>query len=207
MKILNRGLAQILSISSGAMNEVYLSDGGHYENLAVYELIRRECETIYCFDVGEDPEWKLEDLHQLVKVTSKPEGRLPKGHPGWYCKYELEDLSGQSTTTKSTDLATKKTNQRILKIRYTKYNIADEEKKPKEGTIWLVKATMIGDEPASLYLFSLQNPSFPHHSTSNQFFDSLSFAAYRDLGYWSAKKLIDFVQPDKNRESPDQEKK
>ncbi|MEM6723288.1 MAG: patatin-like phospholipase family protein [Bacteroidota bacterium] len=45
---------------------VNISDGGHIENLAVYELLRRRCKLIICFDGGADPDWTYADLHNLV---------------------------------------------------------------------------------------------------------------------------------------------
>src|SRR5919205_205888 len=31
---------------------LYVTDGGHYENLGLVELLRRGCRRIYCFDAG-----------------------------------------------------------------------------------------------------------------------------------------------------------
>lgn len=53
------------------MDRVLLTDGGHYENLGVFELLRRKCTKIIAFDAGEDPEWKLEDINRLVFLASK----------------------------------------------------------------------------------------------------------------------------------------
>ena len=34
---------------------VYLSDGGHFENLGIYEMVRRRCRLIVVSDAGRDP--------------------------------------------------------------------------------------------------------------------------------------------------------
>ena len=41
---------------------VYLSDGGHFENLGAYELVRRRCQYVIVSDAGQDPEATFEDL-------------------------------------------------------------------------------------------------------------------------------------------------
>ena len=46
---------------------VHLSDGGHFENLAAYELIRRRCRYIVISDAGCDPTLAFEDLANLIR--------------------------------------------------------------------------------------------------------------------------------------------
>lgn len=40
-------------------NYVYLSDGGHFENLGIYELVRRKCKLIIAVDAGADANYTL----------------------------------------------------------------------------------------------------------------------------------------------------
>ena len=46
---------------------VYLSDGGHFENLGLYEMIRRRCHVIVLSDAGADPTCTLEDLGNAIR--------------------------------------------------------------------------------------------------------------------------------------------
>ena len=46
---------------------VYLSDGGHFENLAVYELIRRRCRLIVACDADCDPQYDFDNLLSLIE--------------------------------------------------------------------------------------------------------------------------------------------
>ena len=48
---------------------VHLSDGGHFENLGVYELIRRRCRYVVSLDAGEDPEASDENLANLIRLV------------------------------------------------------------------------------------------------------------------------------------------
>jgi hypothetical protein len=44
-----------------------LSDGGHFENTGVYELLRRRAALIVCADNGADPDYAFHDLQNLVR--------------------------------------------------------------------------------------------------------------------------------------------
>ena len=46
---------------------VYLSDGGHFENLGLYEMVRRRCRLIVVIDAGCDPDFAFEDLGNAVR--------------------------------------------------------------------------------------------------------------------------------------------
>jgi hypothetical protein len=46
-------------------SDIYLSDGGHQENLAAYPLIRRQCENIIIVDGEYDPNYEFESYFKL----------------------------------------------------------------------------------------------------------------------------------------------
>lgn len=46
---------------------VYLSDGGHFENLGLYELVRRRCACIVAIDAGEDGDSHFDDLGNAIR--------------------------------------------------------------------------------------------------------------------------------------------
>ncbi len=46
---------------------VYLSDGGHFENLGLYEMVLRRCKVIIVSDAGADPTYIYEDLGNAVR--------------------------------------------------------------------------------------------------------------------------------------------
>jgi hypothetical protein len=45
----------------------YLSDGGHFENLGLYEMVVRRCHTIVVSDAGSDPKGAFEDLGNAIR--------------------------------------------------------------------------------------------------------------------------------------------
>src|SRR5262249_58439421 len=46
---------------------IYLSDGGHFENLGLYEMVRRRCRYMVVVDAGCDPTYTFEDLGNAVR--------------------------------------------------------------------------------------------------------------------------------------------
>ena len=46
---------------------VYLSDGGHFENLGIYELVRRRCAYIVAIDAGQDQKNQFDDLGNAIR--------------------------------------------------------------------------------------------------------------------------------------------
>jgi hypothetical protein len=47
-------LAELFGATDNSRKYVYLSDGGHFENLGLYELVKRRCRFILASDVGAD---------------------------------------------------------------------------------------------------------------------------------------------------------
>ncbi len=56
---------ELFSKIGTANRKLNISDGGHIENLAVYELIRRKCRLILAVDAGADPDGTFADLENL----------------------------------------------------------------------------------------------------------------------------------------------
>ena len=46
---------------------VYLSDGGHFENLGIYELVRRRCACVVAIDAGQDADGRFDDLGNAIR--------------------------------------------------------------------------------------------------------------------------------------------
>jgi len=57
-----------------AGRQIYLSDGGHQENLAAFPLIRRLCGTIIIVDGDADPEYQFEDYFKLKHGVEREMG-------------------------------------------------------------------------------------------------------------------------------------
>jgi hypothetical protein len=144
-----------------------ISDGGHYENLGIYELLRRKCKVIIASDCGADPEYKFNDFANLQRKA-----RI--------------DL-GIDITIDMTDLRPNKKTQSTAKnfvsgiIEYPGHDL---------GLLIYIKSTMTGKEPEDLQSYRKKNPTFPDQTTADQFFDEAQFESYRELGYFTGKQVF-----------------
>lgn len=154
----------------GLMNEHHdylnLSDGGHIENLAAYELLRRRARFIVCVDGGQESGMECTDLVRLQRYAEIDLGvRL---------RFDLHDLALlPDGNCRAYGL--------LVKIHYPA-NETREDTPPRTGWMLYLKLAMTGTEPAYVMDYRRENREFPHQTTGDQFFDEAQFEAYRSLG-------------------------
>jgi hypothetical protein len=141
---------------------VYLSDGGHFENLGAYELVRRHCRYIIVSDAGQDSDHCFEDLGNLIHK----------------CRVDFGiDIEIDLDTLHKNEQGRCRWHCAIGRIYY--------EKKGAEatpGTLLYIKPSLTGDEPADVLYYAERDPAFPHDTTGNQFYNESQFESYRALG-------------------------
>jgi hypothetical protein len=146
---------------------VLLSDGGHFENMGLYELIRRRCRYIILSDAEEDQKFKLEGIGGAVRKCRVDFGVV--------IDLDLEALKPLGDPT-------------VSRLHYTVGSILYPE--GKCGKLVYIKASVTGDEPVDLVEFAKRHPEFPHTSTVDQFFDESHFESYRALGQHVAESIF-----------------
>jgi hypothetical protein len=160
----------------GTMNEkspwLNLTDGGHIENLGVYELLRRRCKYIIAVDGEEDSKMTFHGLTTLQ--------RLAAIDLGVRIDINLDDL-------RLSDQRLSRSHFRFCRIRYPKEGRGSED---EYGYLLYVKLSLTGNEGEFLRRYRLDNPIFPHDSTADQFFTEAQFEAYRSLGEHIGDKLF-----------------
>jgi hypothetical protein len=72
-------LCDLFGVTDDTSRYVNLSDGYHFENFGLYELVRRKCKYIVVCDVGADEGFRREDLGNAVR---KCRSRFWSGDPG-----------------------------------------------------------------------------------------------------------------------------
>lgn len=143
---------------------VYLSDGGHFENLGLYELVRRRCRLIVVSDAGCDPEYRFEDLANAIRkcrVDFGVEIDLPyeQIRPAAGARHgEAQVVPGR--------------------IVYP----AGDGRAGAEGRIVYIKASLPAHLPADIGNYAAVHEEFPHQTTADQWFDEPQFESYRRLG-------------------------
>ncbi|KQW72341.1 hypothetical protein ASD03_31750 [Ensifer sp. Root127] len=170
------GLSYLVREFTASANEhlpyVNISDGGHIENLGVYELLRRRCRYIVAIDGEADPGMTF---HGLTNVQ-----RLAYIDMGIHIDAELDEL-------RLLESGFSRSHFRFCKIRYPTGN---EEQPWEIGYLLYVKLSLTGNEGEFLRRYRLDEPTFPHHSTADQFFTETQFEAYRSLGEHIGDKLF-----------------
>jgi hypothetical protein len=155
---------------------VNLSDGGHFENLGLYEMVLRRCHYIVVSDAGQDPECSFADLGEAVRKI-----RVDFGIPIEFDSINIYPRSAINTL---------KTPGRNCAIGRIRYSVVDGSAAP-DGVLVYIKPACYGNEPRDIYEYFKTNPTFPHETTANQFFAESQFESYRMLGAYTVDKLCD----------------
>jgi hypothetical protein len=155
---------------------VELTDGGHFENLALYELIRRRARLIIVCDAGADPKFQFSDFANVVEKARVDFGTLILSN--------CDDLKILVPHQKSSDKDDIKSAERG----YIKSTIIYPDN--SRGCLLYIKTTFFEKLSADLYGYKMAHPQFPDEPTSDQFFDEKQFEAYRELGYQTAWHMM-----------------
>jgi hypothetical protein len=146
---------------------VNVSDGGHIENLGIYELLRRRCRFIIASDAEADANTTFGSLAALIRFA-----RLDLG-------IEID-----------IDLTEIRRNQEGLSRRHCTLGRIYYPG-GHTGQLLYIKSSMSGAESEMIREYRTRNASFPHETTADQFFDEGQFEAYRALGQQCARSLFE----------------
>jgi hypothetical protein len=172
---------EALGMTTAGRPYVYLSDGGHFDNLGLYEMVRRRCKRIVVVDASADPQRTYGDLQSTLQKIRIDLGVTIDFPPG--------------ALDKSRRFA-------AAEIRY-----ADAD--GTRGVLYCIKPMLSGDEPVDVQHYARESHArdatnaFPHQSTADQFFNEEQFESYRVLGLHSLAALLGSDGP---VEWPDYEK-
>ncbi len=146
---------------------VNLSDGGHFENLGIYEMVRRRCRSIVVLDGGCDPDFGYEDLGNALRKI-----RIDMQIPIMF----HQDI-GQPPRMRRCATAT------------VYYSAVDGP--GTDGQLIYIKPMVRGDEPPDVLSYHTAHPTFPHQSTADQWFDESQTESYRVLGLHTVDEILD----------------
>jgi hypothetical protein len=185
-----------------------VSDGGHIENLAAYELLRRRCKLIIASDCGEDPNFDFADLENLVIRARNELGIEIRFRDSEVPEHVMRPKPSQGYSKKRFCIAKTYAHWKEDSTKGTVENLDEPE---HIGFFIYVKSTVtppVGKPPLKrpdpkpmseytdedlryyTYKYKIYHPSFPHESTADQFFDPIQWEAYFQLGQFIGCDLL-----------------
>jgi hypothetical protein len=151
-------IEELFGVADDKSNYVNVTDGGHFENLAIYELIRRRCKLIIACDAECDEGMQFGGLGKMIRLCQTDFGAL--------IDLDVKSLRPQANGYSLAHCA-------VGTIKYCTGEI---------GHMVYLKASMTGDEDVSIMQYRSSHPAFPHEATGNQFYTEDQFESYRMLG-------------------------
>jgi len=166
---------------------VYLSDGGHFENLGIYEMVRRRCRFILVSDAGCDPTCGFEDIGNAIRKVRVDLGIPIEFDPD---HFDIKARSEDGTPEASGSYWA------LGRIGYSNVDAPpgmdkDDAAREYDGLLVYVKPCFYGGEPRDVYNYAIRNAAFPHEATSDQWFGEAQFESYRSLGEFVGSRLCE----------------
>lgn len=174
--------AELLGEANGHRSWLNLSDGGHFDNLGIYELARRRAALILVCDAGADPGYRFDDLAMVKR-------RLwtDFGVDLHFAESALAPIRPKQAGLACPD--DPRFSDRCWAFGRLRYPDGSE------GVLIYLKSALTRAIPLDVRQYKDTHPSFPHESTANQWFVEDQFEAYRHLGQHLAETLLDSLLP------------
>jgi len=152
-------ITELFGLASSDKAYVNVSDGGHFENLGIYELVRRHCRYIITCDGEQDSGLKFEGLANAIRKCRTDfdveididvdQIRLKDGYSRSHCVVGCIHYPGDT----------------------------------RPAYLLYLKSSLTGNEETDILQYHSAHADFPHQSTGDQWFDESQFESYRKLGF------------------------
>ncbi len=184
-------LYELFGLTDASADFLYLSDGGHFENLGIYELVRRRCKLIIAIDATEDDKSSFNDLGDSIRKC--------------YTDFGIPiDINVNKIRTDNEEKISK-SHYAIGIVHYEDADVGTTIN--DQGVLLYIKSSLTGNEPADILNYAKREISFPNQSTSDQWFDESQFESYRKLGHHIAKAVLEEFNVNSNPAVPCEQKK
>ncbi|MEO7192385.1 MAG: patatin-like phospholipase family protein [Vicinamibacterales bacterium] len=164
-------LKELFGGATDASKFLMISDGGHFENLGAYELVRRKCRVIVISDAECDADLHFEGLGALMRMCEVDFGTRITIDVGKIRRQD--DWSARSCA--------------VGRIHYG----GDTP----DGTLIYLKAVTTGKEDTDVLQYASCHPMFPHETTGDQFYGEDQFESYRRLGRYVGRQAFGAAAP------------
>jgi hypothetical protein len=142
---------------------LYITDGGHRENLGLVELLRRRCKTIICIDASGDEPGSFATLRKALAMA-----RIELGIT--FDPKQIPDPPKPGTA-----VPLEAVGHRVIVVEYRPTPTEKSKGTNTTATIVYLGAELYEQCPTALRAFGNEDPDFPHYSTGNQFLSDTQF--------------------------------
>jgi hypothetical protein len=161
--------AEIFGLTNSNRRYVNLSDGGHFDNLGLYEAVLRRCRHVLVSDAGQDRSFAFEDLGNAIR------------------KIRI-DFGVNIIFSDKIEIPPSKNDKKGLycALATIRYSEVDGTSSDQDGILIYIKPTLHdrdGRLPYDIYSYARSSDDFPHESTLDQWFSESQFESYRALGF------------------------
>jgi hypothetical protein len=183
--------AEALGMTDDKSPYVYLSDGGHFDNFGLYEMILRRCRFIIVSDASTDPTYCFESLAYAIRQI-----RIDFGVP-----IELRNVLKKDKITGMHFGKEPKESNRYCAVFDIKYSCVDKPEDEKadpsdDGVLIYIKPSLNGSEPADVLNYHKSDDAFPEDTIVDQWFSEPQFESYRMLGSHMIEAISKIELPD-----------
>lgn len=164
-------VAEALGDTNDESEYIFLSDGGHFDNLGLYEAVLRRARRIIVCDATADGKYAFGDLANAVRKI-----RIDLGIPIHFETMYIGPTDARDGAGKYCALGG------IL------YSCVDAPprgygyREGIDGNLIYIKPAVYSDCPTDVSNYKKENSGFPHETTVDQFFSETQFESYRALG-------------------------
>jgi hypothetical protein len=182
---------ELFGTTDDSSRYVYLSDGGHFENMGLYELLRRRCRTVIVCDAEADRDLCFEGFGMAIRKARIDFGieiRIteaiapPSSSTAAHAASSLSDLGRNTPMGAEGLLEFKHFPGNLFHALVGEIYYPEDHSGDAPGRLLYIKSMLNGDEPADVINYHRVHPSFPFDSTMDQFFTESQFESYRRLG-------------------------
>jgi hypothetical protein len=162
-------------------DSVYLTDGGHIENLGVYELLRRRCRVIIAVDAEADASMNFQALMTLQRYARIDLG-IRIDLPWTPIRDRTRALMARNAERKVSPTSRGAQDdgpQNHVHVAIGAIDYGGDDR----GYLVYIKSSLTGDENDYIRDYARRNDRFPHEATGDQFFSEEQFEVYRALGF------------------------
>lgn len=174
----------IIQEAAGRTNDhspyVYLSDGGHFDNLGLYEMVLRRARFVVVSDASTDPDYAFQSLAASIRQIRVDFG-IPVEFDDFSISGPAQDFAGKHCA--------------VGRIRYScidrRTNDRTDDDDNYDGILIYIKPSLIGAEPRDVVNYSQGSRKFPQEVITDQWFSEAQFESYRALGSYIVNAILD----------------